>query len=386
MKIRIFVISFLCLLLGICGCADLDQEIVFEELTPSPIQEPAEVSSFPTEVPTKTPLLPSPVPTIPAPTPVKTQVSLTQLEIFLALPRDEENVIIGSYEFSEDIELIVSKNGVNMRDIPSTEGKRISAFSKGQRVIAHGVENGWVKVTVLPGMFEGYIRSDFIGLYNPEDIYYANPIRFTVEVKEIVNGVEVIKKMTSNFVDVREYIPSIQTYIVFATPDNYTGKTLYARDICLLEQGTAKKLKKAQELFMKDGYSIKVYDAYRPSTVSGIIHDFVGDSAYAADYGKSTHNRGAAVDITLVDMDGNELEMPSGVMELNEKAHRNNKNMSEEAKKNMDYLTEIMTSCGFRTYSKEWWHFTDTQVNQYPASDLDFTKIYYELPEDRNGE
>ena len=85
-------------------------------------------------------------------------------------------------------------------------------------------------------------------------------------------------------------------------------------------------------------------------------------------------------------MDGNELEMPSLVMELNKKAHRNNKNMSEEAKKNMDYLTEIMTSCGFRTYSKEWWHFTDTQVNQYPASDLDFTKIYYELPEDRNGE
>lgn len=84
------------------------------------------------------------------------------------------------------------------------------------------------------------------------------------------------------------------------------------------------------------------------------------------------------MDITLVDQEGNELEMPSGVMELNKKARRNQP-MTDEAKTNLAYLTAVMKKCGFQSVSNEWWHYTDWDAQKYMVSDINFTGVeYYE--------
>jgi len=160
--------------------------------------------------------------------------------------------------------------------------------------------------------------------------------------------------------------------MIFATPDNFTGRTLYERDICLLREGTVEKLARAADIFRQDGYRIKIYDAYRPSSVSGILFSIVGDATYVAGAGKSIHNRAAAVDMTLLDADGNELEMPSPMHTFDRTSNRNSTAMSAEARKNMDYMTSVMVQCGFTTVRSEWWHFSDSGASRYPPLDLTF--------------
>jgi zinc D-Ala-D-Ala dipeptidase len=177
-------------------------------------------------------------------------------------------------------------------------------------------------------------------------------------------------------VDVKRYAPTIQVYQIFATNMNVTGVKLYERDICLLQESTLKKLKKAQELFAKDGYTIKIYDAYRPYRVTAFLSAFNKNSIYLASSATgSKHNRGAAVDITLVDKNGIELEMPSFVHTLNKTANRDYPEMTEAARRNMDYMSAVMVACGFSIYEYEWWHYNDAEQSKYPALDIDLGSI-----------
>jgi D-alanyl-D-alanine dipeptidase len=88
----------------------------------------------------------------------------------------------------------------------------------------------------------------------------------------------------------------------------------------------------------------------------------------------SKHNRGAAVDITLVDSQGRELEMPSPIHTMTAAAARDNPDMTEAAKANMDYMTQVMTACGLTPYTGEWWHFNDTDWADYMLTDHDLSK------------
>jgi D-alanyl-D-alanine dipeptidase len=181
---------------------------------------------------------------------------------------------------------------------------------------------------------------------------------------------------TSQLIDVRQADPSICIDLIFASNRNFTGKQIYERDICLLQQGTMKKLKQAQALFRKDGYSIKIYDAYRPYSVTVKIAPYVTNSMYLADpLTGSIHNRGAAVDMTVVNAKGIELEMPSSMHTLDARASRTNLNMTPEARRNLDYVESIMTQSGFVPYVHEWWHYSDASSNQYPHLDLSLAYV-----------
>lgn len=159
----------------------------------------------------------------------------------------------------------------------------------------------------------------------------------------------------------------------YATEDNFTGQRVYPQDAhALLTLDTALKLKRANQRFEKDGYRIKIWDGYRPKSVQEIFWDLVPDPRYVADPAKgSIHNRGASVDITLVDFQGNELEMPTAYDDFSEKASRNYQGSSENARKNVTYLTRIMEESGFTGISSEWWHFDD-KSRDYPLLDVDF--------------
>ncbi len=95
------------------------------------------------------------------------------------------------------------------------------------------------------------------------------------------------------------------------------------------------------------------------------------DRIYVADPSVgSNHNRGASVDVTLVDQYGNDLEMPTGFDVFDETASRSYTGMSEDARKNMEYLTEVMVRNGFTPIQSEWWHFNDSEYKSYPFIDL----------------
>lgn len=178
-------------------------------------------------------------------------------------------------------------------------------------------------------------------------------------------------------VRVQDIDPDIVVDLKYATEDNFTGKKIYPHDVCVLREETAIKLAKANRELMEMGYRIKVWDAYRPVYVQRILWETVPDSRYVAnpDKGGSKHNRGTAVDVTLVDMEGNELEMPSGFDDFTGKGSRNNKNMSENARRNMELLTEVMLRNGFTTISTEWWHFNDSDSDKFDIVDVNLEKF-----------
>ncbi len=162
----------------------------------------------------------------------------------------------------------------------------------------------------------------------------------------------------------------------YATPDNFTGQTLYPAQVAVLARDTAEKLKQANSLVKAQGFTIKVWDAYRPLGVQRVLWELVPDSRYVANpQNGSRHNRGAAVDVTLVDDNGIEVEMPSAFDDFSPRAWRNNQEMSGEARRHLEILTKAMMDSGFTTITTEWWHYDDAQWAEYPLLDVELTEF-----------
>ena len=152
----------------------------------------------------------------------------------------------------------------------------------------------------------------------------------------------------------------------YATADNITGKPVYESKTAYLRKGTADKLKKASSIVMEQGYRIKVWDAYRPQKSHEILFEAAKNSYYFMDAKiGSNHTRGASVDVTLVDAQSKEVDMPSGFDEMSKKAHRTYELASPEQKKNALILENAMKDAGFIPLENEWWHFDDTEYKSY---------------------
>ena len=300
------------------------------------------------------------------------QIELPDTSDPSGLQRGDDGILIGSAVFREPLLLMGAYDGINVRMAADTDSLHEAVIGLGQVAEATEVVNGWYRVTVFPGMYTGYVRSDFLVEYDESKQFFAETRIDHIEVTRS-NGETVV--LESRLVDVMAELPELEYYIIFATPHNFTGRTLYARDLCLLQAGTVEKLRKAQEIFSQDGYTIKIYDTYRPSSVSGILYDIIGDPMYIAPRGTSIHNRAAAIDMTLVDASGRELAMPSPMHTFNRTSHRNSTEMSAEARSNMEYMTSVMRQCGFTTVQSEWWHFGDSESGKYPPLDFMFTEF-----------
>lgn len=164
----------------------------------------------------------------------------------------------------------------------------------------------------------------------------------------------------------------------YATSDNFFKKCFYPVKACVIRRETGEKLVKANNIFKEKGYTIKVWDAYRPLSIQRAFYEAYPDNYFVAKPPdtpitsgfKPRHNNGMAVDITLVDKDGKELEMPSEFDDFTEKASPTYAHMTIEARKNLDYLIEVMESFGFRIHEGEWWHFVDGIEDPNPYLDI----------------
>ena len=172
-----------------------------------------------------------------------------------------------------------------------------------------------------------------------------------------------------DFVRVLDYIPSARQELMYATDRNFTGQVIYDFTDAYLRYGTAKKLMAVSEDLAELGLALKIWDGYRPVSAQFRLWEVCPDPAFVANpqKGFSSHSRGNTVDITLVDTDGNELEMPTGFDDFSKKADRDYSDCTETAASHAELLEILMEKHGFRGYSAEWWHFSDT--DEYPVEE-----------------
>jgi len=182
-------------------------------------------------------------------------------------------------------------------------------------------------------------------------------------------------KRSDQLVDVQKVIPGVVLDIRYATTNNFTGRQLYPFSKCYLRQAAAEKLRAAQAELATTGYGLKIYDGYRPLTVQWKMWEVFPQPGYVADPRKgSRHNRGAAVDVTLIRLaDGTELVMPTPYDDFTERAHRNFKDLPEETIRNRELLQQVLTKHGFVGLPTEWWHFDDKDWRKYPILDIQIT-------------
>lgn len=176
-------------------------------------------------------------------------------------------------------------------------------------------------------------------------------------------------------VDVQSLNPRIRIDIRYATADNFMKEKMYPAARCLLRREVAEKLSRVQESLEKRGLGLKIFDGYRPLSVQKKMWaKFPLDGYVANPANGSNHNRGAAVDLTLVDAEGKELPMPSAYDEFSERAHRDYAGGTEAERANRLILQEEMAKEGFVGLRTEWWHFDDAEAKSHPLLDFPLTE------------
>ena len=172
-----------------------------------------------------------------------------------------------------------------------------------------------------------------------------------------------------SLVDIATLSSEFDYEIRYATLNNFIGETLYDCAKCLLQTEVAEALLAANQYFCEKGYKIKLYDCYRPLDVQKKMWAKVPRPTYVANpYGKgSIHNKGAAVDITLVTLEGCYVEMGSDYDFFGRAAHIDNFNFSEEVLAHRKLLIDGMRLQGFNTVRTEWWHYSFRKNWSYPT-------------------
>ena len=186
------------------------------------------------------------------------------------------------------------------------------------------------------------------------------------------------KNPTMTLQPLEGYIGNLKTDFVYATTSNFTHQVLYHSPRAYLRMKAAAALKLVAEDLQRLGYGLRIYDAYRPYSVTQKMWEVVPDNRYAADprHG-SGHNKGLSVDLTLYDLKtGAALEMPTGFDNFTSKAHQDYTALPENVLKNRQLLKKAMERRGFIPLRTEWWHFSYPSLGQrYELMDLSFSAL-----------
>jgi D-alanyl-D-alanine dipeptidase len=180
-----------------------------------------------------------------------------------------------------------------------------------------------------------------------------------------------------NLVNVEMIYPPLLQEIRYATMCNFTGQVLYPFPTAFVHRHVAAALQRVQEDLRKEGFCLKIFDGYRPISVQSKMWALVPDERYVSDPAASRgkHTRGTAVDVTLVDRLGNELEMPTAYDDFSDKAHRFSGKWTKEERANSLKLEAIMKKHGFIPFPFEWWHYDYAGWENYPPLDISFESL-----------
>ena len=188
----------------------------------------------------------------------------------------------------------------------------------------------------------------------------------------------------NTLVKVKEIIPDIEIELKYSTTDNFTKQILYPTNTCYLAFGTLENLKLVQDSLRNiyshngskysEGLGLKIWDGYRPRSVQYRMWEIVPDPRYVADPNiGSSHNRGGAVDLTIIDFSTKrELDMPTIFDFFGVEAHHEYMAHPIHVIANRKLLRDLMTNVGgFTIYAEEWWHYKYPPSDNYPLRDVE---------------
>ncbi len=169
------------------------------------------------------------------------------------------------------------------------------------------------------------------------------------------------------FVRVQDWLPNIETDLRYASEDNFTGCVIYDFTDAWLRYGTVEKLAAVLDRLEPEGYTLLIWDAFRPIEAQFRLWEVCPNSTYVANPNKgfSSHSRGNTVDLTLLSFDGGTVEMPSSFDDFSLLADRDYSDVPQNAAEHARFLEDVMSACGFQPYAGEWWHFSDE--DSYPV-------------------
>lgn len=176
----------------------------------------------------------------------------------------------------------------------------------------------------------------------------------------------------TGLIEARERISDLVVDLRYATENNFFHQAVYPKDArCLLAPETAERLEKVAVALRRDGFRLKVWDCYRPRRVQFEMWKLVPKRGFVADpKGGSHHNRGAAVDVTLVGLDGGAVEMPTDFDDFSRAAHHSFAGGSVISRQNRQRLRSAMEAAGFKKNAMEWWHWEILEPFKYPLLDV----------------
>jgi D-alanyl-D-alanine dipeptidase len=155
--------------------------------------------------------------------------------------------------------------------------------------------------------------------------------------------------------------------LAYATPDNVTGKPVYAHARAYLHEDAAAALARAIALAAAIGLRLKLFDVFRPTEAQWMLWNACPDPEFLADPRRgSPHSRGVAVDLTLVEPGGAELDMGTRFDAFTPLSHHANPDVAASAQRNRAILLGIMTAAGWDFYRNEWWHYQLFNSRRYP--------------------
>lgn len=304
-------------------------------------------------------------------------------------------------ELNETQKNTIIESAVLNFDIPNEQEKDYPAIGHYYGDISYHKEtvqfNIIVKDTIAPefkdfrNIITSYkdIKPDYASLYlvndlsqvqiscDDQNVKYDSVGEYQAKIKAIDASnnetaqdiiVKVIEHNDSDYVKIKDYIPSIYVDLKYATTDNFTGQKIYDFSDAYLRYGTVQKLQKVQDELNEQGYSLLIWDAYRPFDAQKKLWSVVSDSMYVANpaKGPKSHNLGGTVDISIVKKNGESIPVPTQFDDFSKRADRDYSDIdNQEAIHNVKLLEKTMIKYGFRGYVSEWWDYSDTVSYEY---------------------
>ncbi len=178
------------------------------------------------------------------------------------------------------------------------------------------------------------------------------------------------------FVNLKLFSDNFAYDMRYATSENFLKKKVYSCDNCLLRNKVAKALIEVNERLNKRGLKIKLFDCFRPVAVQQKMWEIMPDSRYVANpnINGSIHNRGAAVDLTIITSENEPLDMGTSFDHFEKEAHHTFTNLPDSIIRNRLLLKQVMEDAGFSAIETEWWHYTfgkkeDFAISTHPLCD-----------------
>jgi D-alanyl-D-alanine dipeptidase len=181
----------------------------------------------------------------------------------------------------------------------------------------------------------------------------------------------------NELINLQEFIPGLVLDIRYATTNNFTGQKIYNLARAYARKPVAESLKKIQADLKAQGLALKIFDGYRPYSATVMFYETYHDTTYVASpYKGSRHNRGCAMDLTIIDLKtGKELPMPTEYDSFKKEAWPTTPVADPVIRKNRQTLIDAMEKHGFKVNASEWWHFDFIGWQKFAVMDIDFEEL-----------